>query len=117
LTPHPEREILISLINEAKQNGARLGIACDTAGITLRSYRRWFKNNEVMTDQRCEVERPTPKNKLSEHEVQQILNVSNEPKGAHIILLSFVTSIRSKLESPPTYSPNQFTNKLNNNND
>jgi putative transposase len=84
LTPHPEREILISLINEAKQNGARLGIACDTAGITLRSYRRWFKNNEVMTDQRCEVERPTPKNKLSEHEVQQMLNVSNEPKYASL---------------------------------
>lgn len=84
MTLNTEREILVSLIQEAKRNGARLGSACETVCITLRTYRRWFKDDEVKVDQRSEIERPTPKNKLSEHEVQQILNVCNQPEYASL---------------------------------
>lgn len=38
----------------------------------------------MKTDQRCEVERPAPKNKLSEHEVQQMLSVCNKPEYASL---------------------------------
>ena len=84
MTSLPEREMLVNLILEAKQNGARLSLACETACVTLRTYRRWFKDNKVMPDQRCEVERPAPKNKLSEHEAQQVLSVCNQPEYASL---------------------------------
>jgi putative transposase len=84
LTSQPERERLILLINEAKTNGAKLALACETACITLRTYRRWFKDQKVMSDQRSEVERSAPKNKLSECEEQQILDVCNQPEYASL---------------------------------
>jgi transposase InsO family protein len=96
MTSQPERERLIFLINEAKQSGARLGIACDTACITLRTYHRWFKDNEVMSDQRSEVERPAPKNKLSEHEQQNILNVCNQPEYASLPPSQIVPTLLDK---------------------
>ena len=96
MTSQPERERLIFLINEATQNGARLGIACDTACITLRTYHRWFKDNEVMSDQRSEVERPAPKNKLSEHEQQNILNVCNQPEYASLPPSQIVPTLLDK---------------------
>jgi putative transposase len=76
--------MLVDLIQEATQTGARLVPACQTACIPLRTYRRWFQNNEVTTDQRCEVVRPVPKNKLSEDEVEQVLNVCNQPEYASL---------------------------------
>jgi len=54
------------LINEARENGARLKPACDELNISERTYQRWVKDGEVKKDQRPLVERPTPKNKLTE---------------------------------------------------
>ena len=93
MTSQPERETLINLINEAKENGARLGVACETACITLRTYYRWFRDNQVKSDQRSEVERPTPKNKLSEDERQYILEVCNLPEYASLPPSQIVPSL------------------------
>jgi hypothetical protein len=38
MTSLPERTQVIELIREAFSSGARLGRACDEAGITLRTY-------------------------------------------------------------------------------
>lgn len=69
--------IIIELIKEAVQSGARLHKACEEAQIALRTYRRWYQAGNVLTDQRPEATRPTPVNKLSEQEQQHILQVCN----------------------------------------
>ena len=69
--------ILIELIQEAVQSGARLHKACEEAQIALRTYRRWYQAGNVQADQRPEAPRPTPMNKLSEQEQQHILQVCN----------------------------------------
>lgn len=56
MTALPERKMMIFWIHEATESGARLEQACEIAFVSLRTYRRWFKNDEVKSDQRCEVE-------------------------------------------------------------
>lgn len=57
--------------------GARLAKACHEAGISLRTYRRWYRAGVIQADQRPEVIKPAPANKLSEQEQQQILELCN----------------------------------------
>ena len=63
-----DRVTAVMLINEARENGARLKLACDELNISERTYQRWTKEGEVKKDQRPLIERPTPKNKLSKEE-------------------------------------------------
>jgi putative transposase len=58
---------VVELINEAVEAGARLKKACETVGITLRSYLRWRSGNLV--DRRTVVPKVSPR-KLSEEEVE-----------------------------------------------
>ncbi|OUS25483.1 IS3 family transposase, partial [Gammaproteobacteria bacterium 45_16_T64] len=74
----------MELIQEAKVNGARLHMACETAGLSLRSYRRWYQQGEIQCDRRSTAERPEPSNKLSKDERQAILKVCNEPAYASL---------------------------------
>jgi putative transposase len=80
----PERELLVLWIGEATSRGARIRPACETADISLRTYRRWFLAGVVSADQRPLAVHPTPKNKLSVEEVAAILLVCNEPKYASV---------------------------------
>ena len=64
-------------IQEAHQSGARLPLACDEAGLTLRTYRRWVRNGQVKADLRPDATRPTPANKLSEAEQAKIIEICN----------------------------------------
>ena len=65
MTALPERKMRIELIQEAVQGGAGLSKACEEAQIALRTYRRWYKGGVVQVDQRPEINRPVPANKLS----------------------------------------------------
>lgn len=67
------------MIQEAVQSGARLALACREAQIALRTYRRWLRGGAVQSDQRPEVARPAPANKLSDEEQQSILALCNQP--------------------------------------
>jgi transposase InsO family protein len=64
--------------------GCRVQAACEEAGISLRTYRRWTKGGEVHGDRRPTAVRPTPLNKLSEVERQAILDVCHEDEYASL---------------------------------
>ncbi len=84
MTPVPERKNIVDLIHEARASGARLAIACEEAGVSLRTYRRWFRGGVVQADQRPEAQRPEPSNKLDCEERQGILDVANESEYASL---------------------------------
>ncbi|TJX12610.1 IS3 family transposase, partial [Tissierella creatinini] len=78
------RVTAIELINEARVNGCRLKPACDELNISVRTYERWTKEGEVKKDLRPLVERPTPKNKLTKEERDEIIKTVNSPEYADL---------------------------------
>ena len=68
-----DRMIAVELINEARENGARLKPACKILNISDRTYQRWTKEGQIKEDQRPIIKRPSPKNKLTEEEYIEIL--------------------------------------------
>jgi len=77
---------LIDLIQEANQSGARLKRACKEAGISLRTYKRWYCDGEIKEDQRPMCQRPEPANKLTPKERQDVLTVCNLAEYASLPL-------------------------------
>jgi len=70
-----DRRLAVELIQEANQNGARLAKACEELNISVRTYERWVSTGDVQEDQRPHAQRPTPKNKLTEEERQDVLEI------------------------------------------
>jgi putative transposase len=75
-----DRSKAITLIQEAVTNGAREDRACEELGISQRTLQRWRSDLTPLEDQRPEVKRPTPKNKLSEDERETIVKTVNQPE-------------------------------------
>lgn len=84
MTSLPERKVIIGLIQEATNSGARLAKACALAGISLRTYRRWFKAGHILADGRPEARRPAPINRLTNEEKKAILDTCNAPTFASL---------------------------------
>ena len=84
LTSLPERKQYIAWIQEANHSGARLNLACIEVGISIRTYRRWYRAGHVNGDKRCDVVRQAPKNKLSASEQAAIIAVCNQPRFASL---------------------------------
>ncbi len=84
MTSLSERRSRVELIREAHFSGARLTMACQEAGVSLRTYRRWYRQRKVHADRRPEAVRPEPANKLAPEEQQQILAACNEPEYASL---------------------------------
>lgn len=84
MTPHPERQKIVSWINEAVLSGARKEEACKILGYSARTVERWVNEGEVSTDQRPEARRPPPSNKLTVEERELILSVCNEEAYASL---------------------------------
>jgi len=82
LTKSEERAEIISLIKAAQLSGATLSQACEIVGISVRTIQRWQKPTNVQ-DRRSDTKH-APKNKLSELEQRQILQVVNESKYANL---------------------------------
>jgi len=77
------REKVVALINEAVKSGARLSIACEEAEINKRTYTRWitsFNQIKEHVDKRTIAVHPTPHNKLTPQEKQEIINLVNVPE-------------------------------------
>jgi transposase InsO family protein len=72
---HSDRKLTVELIQEANKNGARLASACKELNISVRTYQRWVKEENVREDQRPLAKRPEPKNKLSAEEKAEMLDV------------------------------------------
>jgi len=80
-----ERVQVISWVDQACTDGARLSRACDVLEIAPRTLQRWRANGDVKADGRKHAKtRSEPANKLSEHERQQVLNVANAPEFTHL---------------------------------
>ena len=74
----------MTLIQEAQASGSRLDVACREAGLSLRSYRRWFQRGEVQADKRPEAYKPAPSHQLSDQERKDILTVCNDEQYASL---------------------------------
>lgn len=72
------------MIQQAVKAGCRLEKACEEVEISLRTYRRWYREGEVVKDKRPTAIRPEPTNKLSKAERQAIVAVCNEPAYASL---------------------------------
>lgn len=79
-----DRTTAIELIKRAVEAGARPGKACETVGISLRTYRRWTADGSIRSDGRPHAKRPPPSNKLSDDERQHILEICHAPEHASL---------------------------------
>ena len=78
-----DRRSLAQDIQAAHQAGARLHLACEVAGIDVRTLQRWRAGDGLARgDGRPLAVHPTPGHALSPAERQQILRVANEPRFA-----------------------------------
>ena len=84
MTALSDRQTLVAIINDAREQGARLSRCCDIAGIDRGTYRRWHQGGEVCADARPSAVRPVPANKLSEVERQAILDQCLKPEHADL---------------------------------
>jgi putative transposase len=90
----PDRLLCISLIREAVRLGCRLGKACEELGLSLRTFQRWVRDDgAVRADGRTTTARRPPRNKLSEAERQQILEVVNSAEFASLPPSQIVPSL------------------------
>lgn len=99
------RELAVELIQEANRNGARLAKACEELHISVRTYERWVADGGVKVDGRPHAKRLAPKNKLSEEEKAEILDVV---KQAEFVDLP-PTQIVPKLADKGTYIASEST--------
>ena len=78
-----DRRSLAQDIEAAQQAGARLRLACEVAGIDVRTLQRWKAHQGLVAgDRRPQAVRATPAHALSVEERQQILCVANEARFA-----------------------------------
>jgi transposase InsO family protein len=80
-----DRQALAQDIHIAHTAGARLKLACETAGIDVRTLQRWKAHDGLVGgDGRPQAVRPVPGHALSEAERAQVLAVANEPRFAAV---------------------------------
>lgn len=80
MTSLPDRQQILSLVQEAQNKGARLDKACALMNLSLRTYQRWKTSKSIQADQRPLADRPSPANKLSPQEREEILLLCNQPQ-------------------------------------
>lgn len=80
-----DRQVCAQDIHIAHQAGARLRLACETAGIDVRTLQRWKAHDGLVTgDGRPTAVRPAPSHALSQAERERVLRVANEPHYADV---------------------------------
>ena len=80
-----DRQVLAQGIHTAHRSGARLHLACEVAGIDLRTLQRWKVSNGLIAgDGRPQAVHPVPAHALSPAERAEVLRVANEPRFADV---------------------------------
>lgn len=79
-----DRRQTVTLVEEARQAGARLAGACAELGIDVRTYQRWTQGSELKVDGRADAVHPPPANKLSAEERARVLAICHEPLYASL---------------------------------
>ena len=77
-----ERNEIVSLVNAARQAGARQSAACEIIGISAKTFQRWNLSDNA-SDGRLHATHEPP-NKLTTLERQRIIEVANEPEHADL---------------------------------
>lgn len=78
-----DRQVLAQDIEQAHRDGARLRLACETAGISVRTLQRWKAGDGLnQGDGRPQAVHPLPAHALSLDECAEVLRVANEPRFA-----------------------------------
>lgn len=78
-----DRRTIAQAIEWAQRAGARLRVACETAGIDVRTLRRWQAGGGLLSgDRRPAAIRPAPAHALTPQEREQVLAVANAPRFA-----------------------------------
>ncbi len=67
----------VTLIKESVMAGAATYKACVELGITVRTCQRWTRDGEFKSDGSPSAARPEPRNKLSQEERQEIIEMAN----------------------------------------
>lgn len=82
LTESADRQVIMALIKEASDAGARQKMSCDIIGISAKTLQRWsnLKTNKDGREDALHL----PQNKLTKLERQRILKVVNEMAYAHL---------------------------------
>lgn len=93
------RQRLANDVEQARQSGARLSIACQTAGIDVRSLQRW-KRNEVGSDRRPLAVRPAPSHALTDAERGEVLQVADSAPFADMPPARIVPMLADAGRSP-----------------
>jgi putative transposase len=80
-----DRQSLSRDIDVAHSAGARLKLACEIAGIDVRTLQRWKAHEGLIEgDGRPQAVRPLPSHALSDAERAELLRVANEPRFAAV---------------------------------
>jgi len=83
LTGTPDRQLVVTLIEEAAGNGCRRAVACAELDVSLRTYQRWtHKDGAGIEDRRQGARRVAPANRLSDEERTRILALVNSAEFA-----------------------------------
>ena len=83
MTTLPERQHIMTWLQEATQAGARLEKACEILGLSVRTFQRWQAHEADAPDQRT-LRQHAPSHALSSVERAAILAVVNSPQYGHL---------------------------------
>jgi hypothetical protein len=83
LTPISEREKIVIAIQEAIATGARKYKACEHIRLNVRTYHRWFDDEQKVREDARKLREFTPANKLSTEEEDKIVATVNSPEFAN----------------------------------
>jgi len=89
-----ERKEIMRLVNEACDAGARQSNACESVGISAKTFQRWSQPNNI-GDARLNGGKD-PHNKLTEFERQRLIKVANEPEYADLPPSKIVPKLADK---------------------
>jgi putative transposase len=98
----PDRQEIMTLIQQAVQAGARQTLACRELEVSARTLQRW---QHQAADGRPNAQRPAPPNKLSEEERRAVLDVANRADFASLTPHQIVP----KLADEGTYLASEST--------
>jgi transposase InsO family protein len=79
-----DRQMIAERILQAQRKGARLKVACELAGIDVRTLQRWKRAGLEHGDRRPHAVRGTPAHALSVQERRGILAIANEARFAEL---------------------------------
>jgi len=82
LIPEDKRQMAVTMINDAVEEGARCFKACQILHISMRTLKRWQQDGGLKDKRHLSA--TSPANKLSNIDVNQILNICNSEAYASL---------------------------------